>query len=117
MSAQSLEPEFSDTSLSFLDEGEPAVIARPDLGNTDLGDVPPEWLDPETIGLAGRAQAAADAGLAVADTDGDGVTDAGEFMDDTDPLDPTDARSKGWTEDFDPALGGIPDINQGAILD
>jgi len=89
----------------------------PDLRGTDLGDVPPEWLDPETIGLAHKAQAAADAGLALEDTDDDGVPDAGEFLHDTDPLDPTDVRTKGWTEDYDPALGGIPDLNRPAILD
>lgn len=89
----------------------------PDLRGTDLGEVPPEWIDPETAGLAKTAQAAADAGLALEDTDGDGVSDAGEFLTDTDPLDPDDVRSKGWTEDFDPALGGNPDLNQTAILD
>jgi len=89
----------------------------PDLTGTDLGDVPPQWIDPETVGMAARAQAAVDAGLALEDTDGDGVTDAGEFLSDTDPLDPTDTRSRGWTEDFDPALGGNPDLNQSAIVD
>ena len=93
------------------------ATARPDLSNTDLGEVPPEWIDPETISLASRAQAAADAGFPSLDTDGDGVTDAGELIDGTDPLDPTDARTRGWTEDFDPALGGNPDLNQAAILD
>ena len=90
---------------------------RADLSNTDLGDVPPQWLDPATIGLASRAQAAADAGYPSEDTDGDGVTDAGELLDGTDPLDPTDVRTRGWTEDYDPALGGNPDLNLPAILD
>jgi len=89
----------------------------PNTRNTGLEDVPREWLDPETLPLAAKSQAAVDAGLALADTDGDGVIDAGEFLDDTDPLDPTDVRSKGWTEDYDPALGGNPDLNQPAILD
>ena len=89
----------------------------PNLRGTGLGDVPPEWIDPETVGMAAKAQAAADAGLALEDTDGDGVIDAGEFLDDTDPLDPTDVRSKGWTEDYDPALGGNPDLGREAILD
>ena len=100
-----------------LAERERRAALRTDLSNTDLGDVPVEWLDPATIGLASRAQAAADAGFPSLDTDGDGVSDAGEFLDGTDPLDPTDARTRGWTEDYDPALGGNPDLNQPAILD
>ena len=87
-----------------------------DLSNTDLNDVPPQWLDRNTIGVAGEAQAEADAGVLPVDTDGDGVSDAGEFVADTDPLDPEDHRSRGWTEDFDPALGGDPDLARPAIL-
>jgi len=105
------------SDLTFLDDGEELPIAGAALGDTDLADVPPEWIDPQTVGFAAKSQAAVDAGLALADTDGDGVTDAGEFLVDTDPLDPTDARSLGWTEDFDPALGGNPDTNQTAIVD
>ena len=100
--------EYPDAG--FLDNGQ-------GLADTDLADVPREWLDPATINQAARAQAVADAGISLTDTDGDGVTDAGELMDGTDPLDPNDARSKGWTGDFDPALGGNPDLNQPAILD
>lgn len=70
--------------------------------NTDLNDVPQQWIDPETAPLAGRAQALADSGAAIEDTDGDGVTDAGEFVADTDPLDPLNRRTLGVTEDIDP---------------
>lgn len=92
-------------------------VAGPiDLGNTDLADVPQQWLDRNTIGEASAAQAAADAGLLPVDSDGDGVTDAGEFMADTDPLDAGDVRSLGRTEDFDPALGGDPEDNLPAII-
>jgi len=70
--------------------------------NTDFNDIPPQWIDPETAESAGRAQALADAGNAIADTDGDGVSDAGEFIADTDPLNPLDYRTLGRTEDYDP---------------
>jgi hypothetical protein len=89
----------------------------PDVSNTNLNEVPQEWIDPATAPAASRAQAAADAGILIEDTDGDGVTDAGEFIADTDPLDPTDVRGMGWTEDFDPSLGGDPDSNVPAILE
>jgi len=87
-----------------------------DLRNTDLGDVPQQWIDRNTIAEAPALQDAADAGLLPLDSDGDGVIDAGEFMADTDPLDPDDARSLGRTEDYDPALGGDPDAGLPAII-
>lgn len=70
--------------------------------NTDLNDIPPQWIDPETAESAGSAQVLADSGIAIEDTDGDGVTDAGEFVADTDPLNPADYRTFGRTEDYDP---------------
>lgn len=77
--------------------------------NTDLNDIPPEWIDPETAPLAGAAQTLADAGIAIADTDGDGVTDAGEFVADTDPLNAGDHRTLGRTEDYDPSYSSFID--------
>jgi len=97
-------------------EETPGLAQPADTSNTDLADVPPQWLDRNTIGVAGAAQAAADAGILPTDSDGDGVTDAGEFVADTDPLDPTDHRTLGLTEDYDPALGGDPEIDRPAII-
>jgi len=97
-------------------EHTPGAVPPGDLSNTDLPDVPPQWIDRNTIGLAGEAQAEADAGILPVDSDGDGVSDAGEFVADTDPLDPSDVRTFGLTEDYDPALGGDPDHNRPAII-
>lgn len=97
-------------------ESAPGVAAPTGAGNTDLADVPPQWIDQNTIGEAGALQAEADAGMLPVDSDGDGVTDAGEFVADTDPLDADDVRTLGLTEDYDPALGGDPELNRPAII-
>jgi len=93
------------------------TIGGPFPENTDLNDIPPEWIDPATAQFAGEAQAAADAGADYEDTDGDGVTDAGEFVADTDPLNPLDHRSLGRTEDDDPNFRDYIDDGDVALGD
>lgn len=80
--------------------------------NTDLNDIPQQWIDPETAQFAGVAQSLADSGTAIEDSDGDGVTDAGEFLADTDPLNPADHRSLGRTEDYDPNYSSFIDDDE-----